>query len=119
MKIAKACRQCRIGKRKCIETDSGVACTPCIKRGLGCSLALRPRGRPVSILPPPSAANIVNESEDSFLDLSTTLMLVKLYLERIHDKPHTLFHPPSLLLAVEQGTIARHVLYGILSLVSR
>lgn len=119
MKVAKACYQCRVGKRRCGEGEQGLPCAPCLKRGLGCSLAQRSRGHPVSIRPPIAPTTPTVTDHELSLDLPTTLMLVNLYLELIHNKPHTLFHPASLLLAVEQGTVVPHVLYGILALICR
>lgn len=119
MKVAKACRRCRIGKRRCDTAEPGLPCGPCTKRGLDCSLAVNPRRHPVSILPPPLSAAPVPGDGEGPLDLSMTLRLVNLYLEFIHNKPHTLFHTSSLLQAVEDGSIARHLLYSILALVIR
>ena len=119
MKIAKACHQCRVGKRKCpLDASQGKACSPCNSRGLPCSLARTPRTKPVSILPPPSVLSAATGQEEE-LDTATKVLLVKLYLDRIHDKPHTLFHPPSLLQSVEQGTVSIPILYGILAISAR
>lgn len=45
--------------------------------------------------------------------------LVDLYLRLIHDKPHTLFHPPSLRRQVHDGSLPKPVLFGILAIASR
>lgn len=112
MKVARVCRQCRAGKRRCGEVHQGTPCQPCAKRGIACSLAAptRNQNHPIRILPLSLAV------DETSLSPSTTRILVELYLQMIHDKPHTIFHPPSLLQAVDQGTIPRQVLYSILAL---
>lgn len=119
MKIAKACRRCRIGKRRCEAAEPGLSCEPCIQRGLDCSLVVNPRRHPVSILPPPPSSVVPMTDDEILLDIPMTLKLVSLYLDLVHNKPHTLFHTPSLLQAVEKGALACHVLYAILALIVR
>jgi hypothetical protein len=45
--------------------------------------------------------------------------LVELYLRYMHDKPHALFHEPSLKNAVANGTVSQVVLFSILGLAAR
>lgn len=117
MKVATACRECRLGKRKCGEAKRGVPCSPCNKRGLACSLAAPVRRHPVPIQPPP--ATVTKDASVQDLDWDLAKRLVELYLKCIHDKPHTLFHPPTLLRAVDEQALAPQVLYGILCLTAR
>lgn len=45
--------------------------------------------------------------------------LAELYLRYMHDKPHALFHEPSLRDAVANGSVAPVVLFSILGLAAR
>lgn len=45
--------------------------------------------------------------------------LTELYLRYMHDKPHALFHEPSLREAVANGSVAQVVLLSILGLAAR
>lgn len=46
-------------------------------------------------------------------------MLTELYLRYMHDKPHALFHEPSLREAVANGSVAQVVLLSIMGLAAR
>lgn len=114
MKLGKACRQCRDGKRKCDKFTTGIACQQCTRRRLECSSdvtvlerqALKSRTQAsiaVQTLPP---SNVRRE-------------LCELYISHIHDKPHTLFHEPTLRQQVADGTVSRAILYGIMGISAR
>lgn len=45
--------------------------------------------------------------------------LTELYLRYMHDKPHALFHEPSLREAVANGSVAQVVLLSIMGLAAR
>jgi hypothetical protein len=45
--------------------------------------------------------------------------LVELYIRYMHDKPHALFHEPSLREAVVSGSVAQVVLLSIMGLAAR
>jgi hypothetical protein len=45
--------------------------------------------------------------------------LVDVYLQLIHDKPHTLFHPTTLRARVQTGSLPEAVLYSILAFAVR
>lgn len=47
------------------------------------------------------------------------IYLVDLYFEYIHDKPHSLFHEPSLKGSVVDGTVSRAVLLSMVGLSAR
>lgn len=47
------------------------------------------------------------------------IYLVDLYFEYIHDKPHSLFHEPSLKGSVLDGTVSRTVLLSMIGLSAR
>lgn len=118
MKVAKACRQCRESKRKCTRQDYMQRCTPCMHKQLSCSLATTLACRPhAPILPQPQRTAAITTG--SFPPQSLIQELVDLYITLIHDKPHSLFHEPSIRQAAAQETISKQVLYGILGLSAR
>ncbi len=115
MKVAKSCRQCRTAKRKCtFDAGSRSACMICAQKGLECSLVRLNWTRPKPIAPAASASEncikVNDESRDQLIDV---------YLERIHDKPHTLFHPATLKFRVQTGALPEPVLFSILALAAR
>lgn len=115
MKVAKSCRQCRTAKRKCtFDAGSRSACMICAQKGLECSLVRLNWTRPKPIAPAASASEncikVNDESRDQLIDV---------YLERIHDKPHTLFHPATLKSRVQTGALPEPVLFSILALAAR
>ncbi|PVH88083.1 hypothetical protein DL98DRAFT_404711 [Cadophora sp. DSE1049] len=118
MKVASACLQCRRGKRKCGKSTAGTACPQCTSRGIQCSsLRAIPASNPSRLQPaahkqPPSEPNQLPSKE-------VTTELIDLYISYIHDKPHTLFHEPSLRESAEHGTLSRAVLFGIFGLAAR
>lgn len=131
MKVAKACSQCRSRKGRCVVPagDGQRACAPCSRRGLLCSLArARVSASRPQLLPaadnnpqPPSSATPSHGGPvaldlDLDLGLESRLELVQLYLRLVHDKPHTLFHPASLLQHVRDGAVPDQLLLGILAM---
>lgn len=129
----RACRQCREGKRKCHHTGED-GCSPCIKRDLQCSLIRRPRvlpelrpdvehlyGNPGSSTVARTEQAGYETTKDALASLSqeTVEDLVDLYVRYIHDKPHSLFHVPTLKADVSSGNIDRGLLCSILALTAR
>lgn len=122
----RACRQCREGKRKCLQ-PAAAACSPCVKRDLDCSLTLRPKLHPD--LRPGSTHLVDPAAQDAIPDTTTGALgsmsqetlkdLVDLYIRYIHDKPHSLFHVPTLKSDVSSGTIDPGLLCSILALTAR
>lgn len=51
--------------------------------------------------------------------LDTQPELVDVYFRYVHDKPHTLFHEPTLRKAVRDGTVSDAILHGTLGLGAR
>ncbi|OJD38883.1 uncharacterized protein BKCO1_3000229 [Diplodia corticola] len=120
MKVAKACRQCRESKRKCTSASDAHCCTPCQRKQLPCSLAgNRSRQRaPILPQPPLPASPSPAEPLDGHVSPSQTAIceLVDLYITLIHDKPHSLFHEPTIRQAASAGSISNQVLCGISAL---
>lgn len=127
-KYGTACRQCRVGKRKC-NRPSGEACLPCVKRQLDCSTATKRR---VNADLRPSTASREQTfdagttaqnggQDDPLLDLDhhDVVETVELYIKYIQDKPHSIFHVPSLREDVRSDIIDRALLLGILAMSSR
>lgn len=115
MKLGSACSQCRIGKRKCIKSAPGSACDQCIKRSLNCSSLSRHTSSRAKLLPNSATA----DAQSSLPSARTTEELVDLYICYIHNKPHTLFHEPSLRQAAKDGSLSHAVLFGIAGLSAR
>lgn len=115
MKLGSACSQCRNGKRKCDKSAPGTACNQCIKRNLKCSSLSRPTSSQAKLLPsgPTSDASSILPSAEIIGEL------IDLYICYIHDKPHTLFHEPSLRQAARDGSLSHAVLFGIAGLSAR
>jgi hypothetical protein len=128
----KACFQCRQGKRRC-GGSLGATCIPCNKRGLICSSANRVKLG--TTLKPAASSSILSEIEDiqcasgasaaceedtlALTDQETIIELVELYIECIHDKPHSLFHVPTLRADVASQSIDNALLCSILALSAR
>jgi hypothetical protein len=109
MKIAKACKECRLGKRRCTPSESG-SCQQCLRRSSPCSFAQRVPARD-------GVRDLLPKAVDEVqLELRTKLELTDLYIRLIHDKPHTLFHPPTLRQEVQNETLPGKVLYGVLAM---
>lgn len=130
----KACSQCRQGKRRC-EGPLGDSCLPCRKRGLACSSVVF-AGVKTKVLRPTKPASkqpVRNETSQGARDgtlechedvLATTdhetiVQLVDLYIECIHDKPHSLFHVPTLRADVAARCIDTALLCSILAFCAR
>jgi hypothetical protein len=114
MKLGKACRQCRDGKRRCDKSTTGVACQQCTRRKLQCSSDVTSLDRQAlkSRIAAPVAVHTLPPSD-------VRRELCDLYISHIHDKPHTLFHEPTLRQQVADGTVSRAILYGIMGLSAR
>ena len=115
MKLGSACLQCRSGKRKCDKAALGTACEQCKKRRLQCS-CLQREELATTLLPSPQSF----QSNGPVLPPAEVVQeLIDLYICYIHDKPHSLFHEPSLRRAARDGTLHPGVLFGIAGLSAR
>jgi hypothetical protein len=115
MKLGSACLQCRSGRHKCYRA-LGTACEQCEKRGLQCS-SLQRDAPPATLLPTPQSVSSIETS--SLPPAEVFKELVDLYIGYIHNKPHSLFHQPSLRKAARDGTLNHGVLFGIAGLSAR
>ena len=94
MRGAKACVQCRATKRRCeAKQQENQPCRQCLQRSTECSFSRSSRSaahlaaRVSDVTTPPAAL---------LPELERRREVVDLYLNNIHDKPHTLFHVPTI-----------------------
>ena len=117
MKHSTACTECRGGKRKCISATKNSRCHQCFKRQLNCSLSVGgwslPEYRQQRRLVPVISQATLQPSQEVREEL------VALYVRHLHNKPHTLFHEPSLMEDVRNGSLSHNVLLAILGLAAR
>lgn len=113
-----ACVNCRLSKRRCVKKADQTSCTYCVLRKTKCSRDNEPHTalqteRPLQIQAP--VANSVFE-EYSEHTVSET---VRLYLNLIHDRPHSLFHTPTLWTSISRRCITPQLLLSICAIGSR
>lgn len=118
MKTPTACTQCRQGKRRCTIRDDSPSCNECLRRNAACSLtskapALPPSKRPIL------AHRVYQPAEELASDQTIRVELGRLYISLIHDKPHTLFHPPTFMQQLEDGLLPPKIMYGVFAMVAR
>ncbi|OBT92151.2 hypothetical protein VE01_10043 [Pseudogymnoascus verrucosus] len=109
----KACEHCRKGKRRCDIWSGPTACSSCVHRNLPCS-----RVPPKTTISPQSTKSPSPLNQDD-IPKNVAETLTELYLRYMHDKPHALFHEPSIREAVANGSVAPVVLFSILGLGAR
>lgn len=118
MKAPRACPQCRSSKRKCIRPGPGEPCRSCQQRNLQCGSQLN--------CPTASIARLVSSEEQATqpyghneqrspvnLPLETTAELVEIYLKKVHDQPHSIFHPATLRMQLRNGSLDGALLCAI------
>lgn len=121
MKPPTACKQCREAKRRCIRRGAGQACVTCEKRQLRCGTRGTIRDS-TNILPKPPSQFQQSPPQESVssptLELTPSLAqeLVEYYLVKIHDRPHSIFHLPTIRDSVRDGTINRALLLSLCSM---
>lgn len=115
MKLGKACRQCRDGKRRCDQQGTGSSCRECTRRNLRCSTATAPPSNPL-LSPQPRTAGPYHLAVPLLPSAEIVRELCDLYISHIHDKPHTLFHEPTLRRQFADGTVSRAVMFGVMGL---
>lgn len=128
MKAARSCLQCRQSKRKCIRPGPGECCESCQHRKLKCSAQLRRQTRdhtpsfaePISIEEQATPPTLRSECENPpNLPWEITVELVEVYLERVHDRPHSIFHPATLRSDLRNGAIGGALLCAICAIGSK
>ncbi|KAF3226693.1 hypothetical protein TWF192_005170 [Orbilia oligospora] len=119
MRTSTACFQCRTAKRKCTRDQRNGPCKQCHQRQVSCSKAIvRQHSQQINVLNLPSPAEAVVEAVRH--PYSTEVLdLVDLYFDYIHDKPHILFHEPTLKTSVRNGSVSRTVLLSLIAISAR
>ncbi|KAH7006928.1 fungal-specific transcription factor domain-containing protein [Ilyonectria destructans] len=129
MKHPRACRQCRESKRRCVRHSHqvGEPCEPCQRRNLVCA-GSRTIGRSQSLLPKadePQSQEVIPEPTASpkppcpCVPTHVAVRLVDHYLNKLHNRPHSLFHPAKLRMQVRDGSVNQALLLAICSMASR
>lgn len=124
MRPPKACHGCRQSKRRCTRRSGrvGDACDQCQAKNLKCAGSFTTRSaqaRPPPLLPrsgsPPETT--LDNSTDVTIDVA--VRLVDFYLTKLHNQPHSLFHPATLRAKVQNGSINKALLLAICSMGAR
>ena len=125
MRPPTACVACRNRRRKCEVTKPKERCVYCAKRDVTCSFEA-PTSAPNGLWAAPASPTTSEFELRRCQSISTQLPprhlcieLTKLYFQYIHDTFHSLFHAPSTIQDVEDGTLPRVLLFGIISLSAR
>lgn len=136
MKSPRACRQCRESKRKCVRRILGEPCNACQQRRLKCgaeiSTSIQIAGG--SSESSAAAANLVSSQDQqpsqssqnqeeyrnsANLPWEMTVSLVDHYLDEVHDRPHSIFHPATLRTQVRDGSVGGALLCAICAIGSK
>ncbi|KAL4954715.1 hypothetical protein BDW69DRAFT_162660 [Aspergillus filifer] len=120
---AGACVTCRSRKRRCIPTSSGEPCQLCHSLGKSCSLSLVSRPTRVDQEPPPAVEERLSNASDvtitGLVSRQLSIELVSLYFHYIHDIPHTIFHEPTFMRRIYDGTAPMVHIYAMCALAAR
>lgn len=122
MRPPKACHGCRQSKRKCTRRSGrvGDACDQCQAKNLKCAGALTSASARRLPLLPRSESPIettIHNAVDVKLDVA--VRLVDFYLTKLHNRPHSLFHPATLRAQVQDGSLNKALLLAICSMGTR
>ena len=101
MRQATACLQCRTRKVSCSQSIAARSCRSCQRKNLPCSFAQTT---------PSGARSVVCEYPDN------ASHLVELYLHHIHDRPHSLFHEPTLRASIKEKSAGPALVLSICAL---
>jgi hypothetical protein len=123
----KACKQCREAKRRCVRSKANLValCNRCQCRHLPCSNSYSQRtGRRTLVarsasplqLPTQLSSRVLAPPDpvSEFLaDEKAVAELVHLYLTKIHDRPHSIFHAQTLWSDINQRRTPKALLLAI------
>ncbi|KAL4939200.1 hypothetical protein BDV06DRAFT_39076 [Aspergillus oleicola] len=121
---AGACVTCRSRKRRCVPTSTGGPCQLCHSLSKSCSLGLARRSTRADGGQPPTVEDRRSSaaSEDAPTGLASRQLfteLVHLYFRYIHDIPHTIFHEPTFMRRLNDGTAPMIHIYAMCALAAR
>lgn len=124
MRPPKACHRCRQSKRKCTRQSErvGDACDQCQAKKLKCGSSFKnASARPVPLLPRSESPGETTLHVPKSIDVAVNVAvrLVDLYLTKLHNRPHSLFHPVTLRTQVQDGSINKALLLAICSMAAR
>ncbi|KFA56570.1 hypothetical protein S40293_01117 [Stachybotrys chartarum IBT 40293] len=128
MKYPRACRRCRENKRKCIRGGLGQPCELCKQRGFECDSPLKRQSddhRLLAVRKPTDSLRVVPEPRSSLpthafeLPFGMAVEMIEHYLDKINDKPHSIFHPATLRSQLNEGTITKALLYAVCAIGSK
>ncbi|KAF5662338.1 hypothetical protein FCIRC_11557 [Fusarium circinatum] len=120
MKPPKTCHECRRTKRKCTRQSGriGDSCDQCQAKKLKCTGSLtRAPFRAPALLPNSSPTQQQVGSID--IPIEVAARLVHYYLVKLHNRPHSLFHPATLKKQVRDGSINKALLLSLCAMGSR
>lgn len=122
MRPPKACYGCRQSKRKCTRRSGrvGDACDQCQAKNLKCAGSLTSAAaRPLPLLP--RSQSPIETTQHSSVDVKPDIAvrLVDFYLTKLHNRPHSLFHPATLRAKVQDGSLKKALLLAICSMGTR
>lgn len=112
----------RSRRRKCEINSPGIGCTHCIRRGFQCSLLTVSPTASGELSTPFTSPHGYMRIRDLTVELPPQSLceeLVDLYFRFIHDTFHSLFHHPTMVEDVSQGTVPPVILYAMISLSAR
>ena len=116
------CRITRSRRRKCEFDSPGIGCAHCIRRGFQCSLLTVSPTVSGELSTPFTSPHGNMRIRDLTVELPPQSLceeLVDLYFRFIHDTFHSLFHYPTMMEDVSQGTVPPVILYAMISLSAR
>lgn len=124
MRPPKACHRCRQSKRKCTRRSErvGDACDQCKAKNLKCGSSFKnASARPPPLLPRSESPREATLHAPNLVDVTidVAVRLVDLYLTKLHNRPHSLFHPVTLQTQVQDGSINKALLLAICSMAAR
>ncbi|KAL2862816.1 putative C6 transcription factor [Aspergillus lucknowensis] len=108
---AGACATCRTRKRRCIPTTRGEACQLCRSLSTPCSLNLD--SGPLTLNKREVHVGVAEPGP--LVSQEVCVELVHIYFRYIHDIPHTIFHEPSFLRRLNEGTAPTIHIYAMFS----
>ncbi|OJJ55010.1 hypothetical protein ASPSYDRAFT_158711 [Aspergillus sydowii CBS 593.65] len=119
MKVATACLQCRQSKRKCRRPAPREPCYPCYQRKLDCGAGGQSQRHSGETQRPQAFERGTDTTSPPALPFDTSQRLVEIYLDKVHDRPHSIFHPATLRARLRNGSLNGALLHAICAIASK
>ncbi|KAH7240657.1 hypothetical protein NW759_013052 [Fusarium solani] len=115
MRNLTACSNCRAIRKKCFRPGPGRPCDTCVRRHLSCSF--KQGSKPIATIACRPATTTGSTKQTQVFDLSPEMVqeLFENYVHYVLDRPHSLFHLPTLRTQVRDSSLKRGLLYAILA----